>query len=252
MPHREALRLIAEAGNGILVIDANGNIALKKHTPTEKGEITADDVVEGSYSVENSDKYLGINVTKYTFSAANAEQELGHLDEIGLTAEPQEIEIVYSEYPAVISTVQVFVDTTSSATITATKIYSDRCIITLTGTAGDTTFITVTGKPYNNATTAITRGSTAKNIKTIESNYLITGDIADDVADYQYERVVNKYNHSVEIVSSTDYDLGDHVEIDTENAADATRATTNGQYITSVAFDVSYEDHSETLEAIDE
>ena len=252
VPHREALRLIAEAGNGILVIDANGNIALKKHTATEKGEITADDIVEGSYSVENSDKYLGINVTKYTFSAASTEQELGHLDEIGITVEPQEIEIVYSEYPAVTSTVQVFVDTTSSATITATKIYSDRCIITLTGTAGDTTFVTVTGKPYNNATTAVTRGSTAKNIKTIESNYLITGDLADDVADYQYERVVNKYNHSVEIVSSTDYDLGDHVEIDTENAADSTRATTNGQYITSVAFDVSYEDHSETLEAIDE
>lgn len=252
VPHREALRLIAEAGNGILVIDANGNIALKKHTPTEKGALTADDIVEGGYSVENSDKYLGINVTKYAFSAASAEQELGHLDEIGLTAEPQEIEIVYGEYPAVTSTVQVFVDTASSATITATKIYSDRCIITLTGTAGDTTFVTVTGKPYNNATTAVTRGSTAKNIKTIESNYLITGDLADDVADYQYERVVNKYNHSAEIVSSTDYDLGDHVEIDTENAADATRATTNGQYITSVAFDVSYEDHSETLEAIDE
>lgn len=252
VPHREALRLIAEAGNGILVIDANGNIALKKHTPTEKGELTADDIVEGSYSVENSDKYLGINVTKYTFSTASAEQELGHLDEIGLTQEPQEIEIVYSEYPAVISTIQVFVDTTSSATITATKIYSDRCIITLTGTASDTTFITVTGKPYNKATTAITRGSTVKNIKTIESNYLITGDIADDVADYQYERVVNKYNHSAEIVSSTGFDLGDHVEMNTENAADVARATTSGQYVTRVAFDISYEDHSETLEMIDE
>ena len=252
VPHREALRLIAEAGNGILVIDANGNIALKKHTPTEKGEITADDIVEGSYSVENSDKYIGINVTKYTFSAASAEQELGHLDEIGLTAEPQEIEIVYSEYPAVISTIQVFVDTTSSAQITSTKIYSDRCVITLTGMAGDTTFVTVTGKPYNNATTAVTRGSTTKNIKTIESNYLITGDLADDVADYQYERVVNKYKHSAEIVSSTDYDLGDHVEMNTENAAEVSRETSEGQYVTRVGFEISYEDHSETLEAIDE
>lgn len=252
VPHREALRLIAEAGNGILVIDENGNIALKKHTPTEKGEITADDIVEGSYSVENSDKYLGINVTKYTFSAASAEQELGHLGEIGLTAEPQEIEIVYSEYPAVISTIQVFVDTASSAQITATKIYSDRCVITLTGTAGDTTFVTVTGKPYNSATTAVTRGSTAKNIKTIESNYLITGNLADDVADYQYAHVVNKYKHSAEIVSSTDYDLGNHVEIDTENAAESTRAVGDGQYITRVGFNISYEEHSETLEAIDE
>lgn len=252
VPHREALRLIAEAGNGILVIKANGNIALKKHAPVGKGALTADDIVEGGYSIENSDKYIGVNVTKYTFSAASAEQELGHLDEIGLTAEPQKIEIVYSEYPAVISTVQVFVDTTSSATITATKIYSDRCIITLTGTAGDTTFITVTGKPYNNATTAVTRGSIAKNIKTIESNYLITGDIADDVADYQYEKVANKYKHTAEIVSNTDYDLGDHVEIDTENSAGNTRDVGGGQYITRVGFNISYEEHSETLELIDE
>ena len=184
--------------------------------------------------------------------AAIAKQELGNLNKIGFRTNPQEIKIVKINYPAVTSTVQVFINTASSATITATKIYSDRCIITLTGTAGDTTFVTVTGKPYNNATTAVTRGSTAKNIKTIENNYLITGDLADDVADYQYERVVNKYNHSAEIVSSTDYDLGDHVEIDTENAADNTRAVWDGQYITRVGFEISYEDHSETLEAIDE
>lgn len=252
VPHREALRLIAEAGNGILVIDANGNIALKKHTPTEKGALTADDIVEGSYSVENSDKHIGINVTKYTFSAASAEQELGHLDEIGLTAEPQEIEIVYSEYPAVISTIQVFVDTTSSAQITSTKIYSDRCVITLTGTAGDTTFVTVTGRPYNRATTKVTRGNTAKNIKAIESNYLITGSIATSVANYQYERVVNKYTHKAEIVSETDFDLGDHIEIDTENSTVSTQSTGDGQYITSVAFNISYDENETTIEALDE
>ena len=122
----------------------------------------------------------------------------------------------------------------------------------MTGTAGDTKFITVTGKPYKNATTAGTRGSTAKNIKTIENNYLITGDIADDVADYQYEKVANKYKHTAEIVSNTDYDLGDHVEMDTENAADNTRAVGDGQYITRVGFNISYEEHSETLEGIDE
>ena len=252
VPHREALRLIAEAGNGILVIDAGGNISLKKHTPTEKGALTADDIVEGSYSVENSDKHIGINVTKYTFRAASAEQELGHLEEIGLTVEPQEIEIVYSEYPAVISTIQVFVDTTSSAQITSTKIYSDRCVITLTGTAGDTTFVTVTGRPYNRATTKVTRGSTAKNIKAIESNYLITGSIATSVANYQYERVVNKYTHKAEIVSETDFDLGDHIEIDTENSTVSTQSTGDGQYITSVAFNISYDENETTIEALDE
>ena len=252
VPHREALRLIAEAGNGMLVVDTSGKILLKKHTPTDKGELTVDDIVEGSYALENSDKYLGINITKYTFSAASETQGLGEIDEIGLTAEPQEIEIVYSEYPVVTSTIQVFVDTTSSAQILETKIYADRCIITLTGTEGDTTFITITGKPYNNATTAVTRGSTAKNIKKIESNYLITGSIADSVADYQYLREVNKYKHTVEVVSDTEFDVGDSVKIETENAAEASSSAVAKQYVLSVAFDMEYGEYSETLEAIDE
>ena len=252
VPHREALRLIAEAGNGILVMDANGNISLKKHTPAEKGKITADDIVESGYNIQNTDKYLGVNVTKYTFSAASNEQGLGYLKEIGLTEDPQEIEIIYSEYPAIVDTVQVFVDTTTSATIISTKIYSDRCIITITGNNGDTTFVTVTGTPYNRATTTITRGSTKKNIKVIESNYLITGSIADNVADYQYSHVVNKYIHSAEIVNDTDFDLGDRVEIDTLNEAVISRATGGGQYITKIAFDISYEDNVLTVEALDE
>lgn len=252
VPHREALRLIAEAGNGILVIDKNGNIALNVHTPTEKGELTVDDIVEGTHSVENTDKYLGIDVTKYTFSAASEDQGLGYLEEVGLTSEPQEIDITYSEYPALVSSIQVFVDTTTSAQIVSTKIYSDHCIITLTGTTGDSTFVTITGRPYNRATTKITRGSTAKNIKTIESNYLITGSIATSVANYQYERVVNKYTHKAEIVSETDFDLGDRVEINTDNSAISAQAEGDGQYITRVAFNVSYDDNEITIEALDE
>lgn len=252
VPHREALRLIAEAGNGILVIDANGNIALKKHTPAEKGSITQDDIVEGGYSVENTDKYLGINVTKYTFSPASEDHGLGYLEEIGLTTDPQEIEIVYSEYPAIVSTIQIFVDETSSVQIIDSKIYSDRCVVTVTGTDGDTTFITVTGKPYNRSTNAVTRGSTVKNIKTIEGNYLITEDIADDVADYQYARVVNKYVHNAEIVNETDYDLGDRVEIDTGNDAISAQSTDDGQYITKISFDISYDNNTVTIEALDE
>lgn len=251
VPHREALRLIAEAGNGILVIDANGNIALKKHTPADKGELTTDDIVEGSYSVLNEDKYLGVNVTKYTFSAASSDIELGHLEEIGLTAEPQEIEIVYSTFPAIVDTIQVFVDTTSSAHIESTKIYSDRCVITITGTDGDTSFVTVTGRPYNSAITSVTRGSTLKNVKTIENNYLITGDIADSVADYQNNRVVNKYQHTAEIVSDTDFELGDEIKINASNTA-LQRGEEKSQYVTSISFELSYEDNITNIEALDE
>ena len=248
VPHREALRLIAEAGNGIIVIDKNGNIALKIPEETTAVTLGVDEIVDGSYNVENTEKYLGVSVSKYTFSPASAEQELGHLDEIGLTAEPQEIEIAYSEYPAVTSTIQVFVDTASSATVVSTKIYADRCIVTLTGTVGDTTFVTVTGKPYNRATTAATVGSTAKNIKTIENNYLITGNIASSVANYQYTRVVNKYKHSAEVFTDKELDIGTHISLNTQNSA----ASGGGQYISRVSFEISDSDNSFTIEAVDE
>ena len=247
VPHREALRLIAEAGNGMLVIDANGNIILKKLAPVERGVFSIDDIVEDSETINNPNKYLGVNVTKYTFSAASEDQGLGYLEEVGLTSEPQEIDITYSEYPAIVSTIQVFVDTTSSAQILNKKIYSDHCIITLTGTDGDTTFVTITGKPYNKATTAVTKGSTAKNIKQIINNYLITGEIANDVADYQYERVVNKYTHMIEVVKEADFDLGDRIEISTD-----IETATEGQYITNILFSISYTTNTLEIEALDE
>ena len=246
VPHREALRLIAEAGCGILLVGSDGKIRLKKHTPKNAGELNKDDIVEGSYNVESREKYLGVNIIKYSYSAAKEEQELGYLEEVGLTAEPQEIEITYSQYPAIVSTVQVFVDTTSSAQISDLKVYSDRCVFNITGTDGDSSFVTVTGTPYNNATTSVTRGSTLKNIKKVENNYLITGDIADDVADYQYSRVVNKYNHSLEDVSEKIFAVGDKVVVKTDDEeAEST-------FVSKVGFAVAYLEHTENVEVVDE
>ena len=246
VPHREALRLIAEAGCGILLVDSDGKIQLKKHTPKNSGLISNDEIVEGSYLVESGDKYLGVNVIKYSYSAASEAQELGYLEEVGLTEEPQEIEITYSTFPVIVSTVQVFVDTTTSAQISDLKVYSDRCVFNITGTDGDSSFVTVTGTPYNNATTSVTRGSTLKNIKKVENNYLITGDIADDVADYQYSRVVNKYNHSLEDVSDKIFAVGDKVGVKTGNEeAEST-------FVSKVGFAVSYLEHEETMEVVDE
>lgn len=246
VPHREALRLIAEAGCGILLVGSDGKIRLKKHTPKDAGELNEDDIVEGSYNVESGEKYLGVNVIKYSYSAAKEAQELGYLEEVGLTAEPQEIEITYSQFPAIVSTVQVFVDTTTSAQISDLKVYSDRCVFNITGTDGDSSFVTVTGTPYNNATTSVTRGSTLKNIKKVENNYLITGDIADDVADYQYSRVVGKYNHSLEDVSEKIFAVGDKVGVKTnDEEAEST-------FVSKVGFAVSYLEHEETMEVVDE
>ena len=245
VPHREALRLIAEAGCGILLVGSDGKIRLKKHTPKDAGELNEDDIVEGSYNVESGEKYLGVNVIKYSYSAAKEEQELGYLEEVGLTAEPQEIEITYSQFPAIVSTVQVFVDTTSSAQISDLKVYSDRCVFNIMGTDGDSSFVTVTGTPYNNATTSVTRGSTLKNIKKIENNYLITGDIADDVADYQYSRVVGKYKHTLEMVSDKILGVSDEVDVNTGDE-------TENVYVTKQGFEVAYLEHTESVEVVDE
>ena len=245
VPHREALRLIAEAGCGILLVGSDGKIRLKKHTPKNAGELNKDDIVEGSYNVESGEKYLGVNIIKYSYSAAKEAQELGYLEEVGLTTEPQEIEITYSQYPAIVSTVQVFVDTTSSAQISDLKVYSDRCVFNITGTDGDSSFVTVTGTPYNNATTSVTRGSTLKNIKKIENNYLITGDIADDVADYQYSRVVGKYKHTLEMVSDKIIGVSDEVDVNTGDE-------TENVYVTKQGFEVGYLEHTESVEVVDE
>lgn len=245
VPHREALRLIAEAGCGILLVGSDGKIRLKKHTPKNSGAISNDEIVEGSYNVESREKYLGVNVIKYSYSAASEAQELGYLEEVGLTAEPQEIEITYSTFPVIVSTVQVFVDTTTSAQISDLKVYSDRCVFNITGTDGDSSFVTVTGTPYNNATTSVTRGSTLKNIKKVENNYLITDDIADDVADYQYSRVVGKYKHTLEMVSDKIFAVSDEVDVNTGDE-------TENVYVTKQGFEVAYLEHTESVEVVDE
>lgn len=247
VPHREALRLIAEAGNGILYVTSSGKIALKKHTPTTAGTLTGDEIVDGTYIISNDEKILGINVMKYSYAAAQNSQELGNMTEVGLTATPQEIEIVYSAYPVLTDTVQILVDTTTSATVSNVRVYADRCVFDLSGEDGDSTWITLTGKPYNVVALSETRGSTVKNIKKIENNFLITQDIAGDVADYQYARVVNKYKHVAEIVTDTDIDVGDEVGIKTDE-----NETAQSTYVNKLGFAVSYLAHETTVEVIDE
>ena len=247
VPHREALRLIAEAGNGVLIVDKNGSLSLIKSGIKTDRTLTADDIVDGGYSVDNTNRYLGIQITKYTYGSAKESVELGHLEEVLVTNEPQELEIVYSQYPVLVDTVQVFTEA-ESVNITDKKVYADRIAFKVSANTNITSFITVTGTPYNTATTTVTRGSTVKNIKKIESNYLITGSLADTVADYQYGRVVNKYNRSVSVVTDTEIDLGDRINIVTEN----TRATGDTVIINKVGFSMAYGEYEETVEGVDE
>ena len=248
VPHREALRLIAEAGNGMLIVDKNGKILLEKHVSVDNGTLNSNNVVETSFVIDSTNKTLGVTVVKYTFSAASEIQELGHLDSIVLTRTPQEIEIAYTNYPVVTSSVTVSIDEASSAQISNLRIYGDRCVFYISGTEGDTTFIDVNGKPYNSAMTTITRGSVLKNIKTIENNYLITGGIGDNVADHQYERLVNKYNYTMETVTEKQIELGDKIQLDVDEESSRVDAI----YVTEIGFELSAKKQIETIGGVDE
>lgn len=248
VPHREALRLIAEAGNGIIVSKADGSIALKVHTPVSKGTLTADDIVEGTYTTENEDKILGVSVTRYSFNASGEATELGTIEDFTLSEATETIEIPYSTTPVVESSVNVAI-TSGTAQIIETKAYADRCIITIAGTVGATVSLAVTGIVYNIAESSITEGSTTKNIKTISGNYLITKNIAQSVAEHQYNRVANKYTHSMEIVKDTVYELGDEIVVDTTGAASASG---KAQYVDNISFEIDSENNTMTLETVDE
>lgn len=213
VPHREAFRLIAEAGNGYLWIDSDSVIHIDKYLASEVKTVNTDEIVKDSLNIDSTERSFGVSVSRYAFSPTKdlVSGGLGYLEEVALTADEQELEIVYSQYPAVVDTIQIYVDPTSSAVLSDIRIYSDRCVLKLRGTDGDTTWVTVTGKAYNQAIITDSAGSLLKSFKKIENNYLITGEIGKAVADYQSTLVLNRYTHTAEIVSDEVVELADRV-----------------------------------------
>lgn len=279
VPHREALRLIAEAGNGILVVEPTGEIHLKKFIANDMGELTDDYIVDGSLSIENPEKILGVDITAYTFLMKKKywenegeykedTVELSYIEEVGLTENTQTFDITYGTYPVYIGeitvgkekimTPQIFVDTTNTnAKITRIERYADHIIFDISmmspsdpdynpNKTQNYTWVTITGRPYNTVATNITRGSTAKNVKKITENFLITNNentinLGEAVADYQYGAVARKYNYRAETVLDDIIDIEDKVVIQK-----------NDVLIEGVGFRISYGEHAVSIEGIDE
>lgn len=243
VPHREALRLIAEAGCGRLRNDENGLLHLEPNTIGDLTlTLTKDDIVQDSYTTENQERILGVAVSKHTYIAPKesvSAVELGHIESVLITDEPQEIEVVYGDYPVVTSTVAVFVNESTSAMIDNVRVYSERVVFTLTGTAGDETWVTVTGKAYSHASTPIEVG-TATSVKTIDTNYLLTDDLAQEVAEYQLSIVANKYEHTAEIVTEDDVDLGQKIKMLDDTVV-----------VENVGFSLSYTTNEVTVKGVD-
>lgn len=330
VPHREALRLIAEAGNGILLCNSQGIIQLKKLDITSKNDLTDDEIVKDSFNINNNDKLLGVNVTSYeyvpsrtvNFTAVdtvkltgavqkrvidiptgtsiddaivyirevvgggeipkdagiknieivtldeetqiidyeiyggNGEnvivgvrghkhtlQELGHIEEVLVTGQAQTLEIVYSIYPALTNSIKIYVNTSTSTIIDNVKVYADRVVFDiLTSDGTDTTsFVTVVGTPYNTATYNTELGSNVKNVKKIESNYLISQNLVNDVADYQYNKAIGKYIYNSKIVSDKEINIKDKYIMQDNNVI-----------ITGINFSLSYNENSFEINGVDE
>lgn len=239
VPHREAFRLIAEAGNGYLWIDSDSVIHISKYAEKNVPDLTEDEVVQDTLNIDSADRYFGVQVSRYAFSPTKelVSGGLGYLEEVSLTPETQELEIVYSQYPAVVSTVEVRINPTSSAVLSNVRIYSDRCVFDLSGTAGDTTWVTVTGKAYNQAIITDSAGSLLKSYKKIENNFLITGSLGQAVATYQNNIVSNRYAYSAEVVSDSVINLADRVKVDN-----------NPVIIENINLNVEYGDQTVSIE----
>lgn len=237
VPHREALRLIAEAGNCILVVDSDGKNYIKPHIPSSYGAITDDNLIADSGEISNADKLEGVIVERYTYALSSTASGLAEIQGIALTGSPQTIWIDYAVYPAVVDSIA------ASANITidngASVWYSDRAKIVFTGTATETGWITILGYAYNTATTSYTEG-TSGNVKTI-SNSLITEDsVATSVLAYQWSRAENKYKYVTDVYVDTDVSLGDSAVYDD-----------NTIYVTKITRSIDSDEASETIEGVD-
>ena len=240
VPCREAFRLIAEAGHGIFGVDENDVFHLWTYDDIIKtsDDITDENIVDKSFSLENSNKYMGVKITQYAFTKRTEEEELGKVENLEITNSVKTLEIDFSSEPVDIDSIRI---ESLSGTTAITEKTSSKVKFTIFGTKDETTTVIVYGIAYDITTNTIERGETKKDVKEITDNYLITSELGEGVANYQNLYSVNKYNYYAETFLRETLALGEV-------------RTMQGQkvVITDIGFSISYEDQSEEIGGIDE
>lgn len=213
VPHREALRLIAEAGCGLLYVDEKGNIHLsKKQTQTSDIEVTNDDIVGGTLEEDSGEQYLGVCVVGYDFILENQAKEVGRLDDLTLDNQLRTFEITYNSSP--VNTNSLSIETVGGVNSAKIVTFSaERMTVAVSGDSSQTSYVVVFGRAYATATFSAEKGNQSKNVKKIENNYLITGDLAEQVANYQYSQLVGKYRYSAEVLTDDTIQLLENVNL---------------------------------------
>ena len=216
VPHREALRLIAEAGNCIIRTDRNGYNYLAPHTPTAAINFDANKIIKESFDVDNSQKIDGVVVERYTYVLSSTAVGLAEIQDVALIGEEQSMWVDFATFPASVDSVA------ASANITIdtvkTEYYSDRALVYFTGTANETGWITIIGKSYATSKTSILSGADSGNIKTISNTLITNSTVAESVLAHQTARTQNIYMYSANLyIADEDLSLGGEVNLNGEN-----------------------------------
>jgi len=190
--HREALRMIAEAGNLNLIV-ASGNISLVPFSTSTGSDLTEEDIVDETLSIQNEDKILGVKVKQYAFTRTNLQVGLSENQDILLTGSLQTITAQYSAAPAIAT----LVTSSTNISISSQKLGSENAEISFTGTKGETGWITIVGYQYNSSTADITSGYIDSHVKEIDNTLIADADMAKFVCDFQLEHSASNYSYSM-------------------------------------------------------
>lgn len=190
--HREALRMIAEAGNCNIIVQ-DGSISIVPFATTAGTDLTRDDILEDSLDISNEDKILGVTVKQYQFSKSSTTTGLSENQDILLTGETQTITASYSSSPAEATSVSC----STNITISSQKLGSENAVIVFTGTAGETGWITIVGKQYNKSTADVSSGYIDSHVKEIDNTLIADATMAKSVCDFQLAHSASNYSYSM-------------------------------------------------------
>lgn len=189
--HREALRLIAEAGNCNIKVES-GSISIVPFATELGNDLGEDDILEDSLSIENEDKILGVRTNVYSFSKTKTLTGISETTDIALTGDEQEISVSYSSKPAVAT------QTTNSSNITivSAKYGSETALIKFKGTKGETGWIDIVGYSYNVANSSVEKGYIDSHIKEIKNTLIADKNMAESVLEFQFAHSFSNYSYS--------------------------------------------------------
>lgn len=202
VPHREAFRLIAEAGNCILFTDTDGFLNIKQHVEQIGGIYTDADLVDGGLDISSTEKTDGVIVHRYTFTAEPNATGLAEIQGIALTGTEQTIWVDYGTFPAKVVVGDIATSSNITLNISKSKVYAECAELTFTGTAGQIGWITVIGKPYGTGTTPFITG-TSGNVREIKNPLITSETVATAVLNNIAEKLLGKYQYKAEVYNKT-------------------------------------------------